>query len=82
MKTKNINITVSGQVGVGKSRVTFLLKQFLREKGFEVNFTGSTDHPSESDFDKQISSNIETVIDSIKETSGITLTEVQEKRSI
>ena len=59
MEKKELIITVSGQVASGKSRLTFLLKKFLRENGFEVEFDGNTDHPTESNFDKHMSKNFE-----------------------
>jgi len=34
MEKKDLIITVSGQVASGKSRLTYLLKKFLREQGF------------------------------------------------
>ena len=36
MEKKNLIITVAGQTASGKSRLTYLLKKFLRENGFEV----------------------------------------------
>ena len=77
MEKKDLIITVSGQVASGKSRLTFLLKKFLRENGFEVEFDGNIDHPTESNFDKHMSKNFDEVINSIKETRKITLKEVQ-----
>jgi uridine kinase len=70
-------ITVSGRAMSGKSRLSFLLKKFLRENGFEVEFDGNIDHPTESNFDKHMSKNFDEVINSIKETRKITLKEVQ-----
>lgn len=40
MEKKELIITVSGQVASGKSRLMFLLKKFLRENGFNVEFDG------------------------------------------
>ena len=37
MEKKDLIITVSGQVASGKSRLTYLLKKFLREQGFGVS---------------------------------------------
>jgi hypothetical protein len=77
MEKKDLIITVSGQFASGKSRLTFLLKKFLRENGFEVEFDGNIDHPTESNFDKHMSKNFDEVINNIKETRKITLKEVQ-----
>lgn len=77
MEKKDLIITVSGQVASGKSRLTYLLKEFLREQGFEVEFDGNLDYTTECDFDKHISKNIDEVIENFKDTRKITLKEVQ-----
>ena len=43
MEKKNLTISVSGEVNSGKSRLTLLLKNFLRENGFEVDFDSGGD---------------------------------------
>ena len=70
-------ITVSGKAMSGKSRLTYTLKKFLREQGFEVEFCGNADHPTEADFDKRIGKNIDEVLSSFKETRKIIIKEVQ-----
>ena len=77
MEKKELIITVSGQVASGKSRLTYLLKKFLREQGFEVEFDGNLDHPTESNLDKYMSKNFDEVIENFKDTRKITLKEVQ-----
>lgn len=77
MEKKDLIITVSGQTASGKSRLTFLLKKFLRENGFEVEFDGNADFPSEREFDRHVSKNFDDVINNIKETRKITLKETQ-----
>jgi len=77
MEKKDLIITVSGVSASGKSRLTYLLKKFLRENGFEVEFETNLDHPTESDFDKQMSKNLDEVIENFKDTRKITLKEVQ-----
>jgi len=77
MEKKNLIITVAGQTASGKSRLTYLLKKFLRENGFEVEQELNIDHPTEENFDTVMSKNIDTVIDNFKETRKITLREVQ-----
>ena len=42
---KNINITVSGQVGTGKSMICMLIANALQDHGFK-NFTVSDDLPA------------------------------------
>lgn len=77
MEKKNLIITVAGQTASGKSRLTYLLKKFLRENGFEVNQELNIDHPTEENFDKVMSENFDNIIDNFKETRKITLREVQ-----
>ena len=77
MEKKELIITVSGQTNSGKSRLTYLLKKFLREQGFEVEQELNIDHPTESNFDKHMIVNFDKVIESIKETRKITLKETQ-----
>jgi len=74
---KKLIITVSGQVKSGKSRLTFLLKKFLREQGFEVKQELNSDHPIESNFDAAMSLNFNEVIKNFKETREITIKEKQ-----
>ena len=81
MEKKDLIITVSGQVASGKSRLTYLLKKFLSEHGFEVEFEANLDHPTESDFDKHMSKNLDEVIENFKDTRKITLKEVQLARN-
>lgn len=71
----NITISVSGNAGTGKSRITFLLKQFLREKGFNVELN-DIDHPNETSFDNYASNNNEAVDQQIKDNSTIKLNEL------
>lgn len=73
MKDNQINITISGKTNSGKTRVTYLLKKLLREKGFEVEFSGNIDHPNETVFDKHAEKNFNECISSIKERSGINI---------
>ena len=77
MENRELVISVSGKTNTGKSRLTLLLKKFLRENGFEVRFDGGVDYENEIEFDKQISKNLEQAIETIKETSVITLKEEQ-----
>lgn len=77
MEKKDLIITISGQVASGKSHLTYLLKKFLREQGFEVEFEGNLDHPTEFDFDKHMNKNLDEVVEYIKESRKITMKEVQ-----
>lgn len=72
-----IIITVSGKASSGKSRMTFLLKEFLKEKGFDIEFHGGLDFKKESDFDVHMSENIDISIEHIIKTRKIILQEKQ-----
>lgn len=78
---KKLNITVSGQSGSGKSRLTFLLKEFLREQGFEVEQELNIDHSTESNFDKAMGQDFEGAIEYIKGSRKITINELQLSRN-
>lgn len=73
---KEIYITISGKPGSGKSRITFLLKKFLYENGFEIDFDGNMDFPSEGEFDEHMDKNIETFINAFKTTRKIKMKEI------
>lgn len=78
MEKKNITITVSGEPNTGKSRLSFYLKKFLKENGFDVNHDGGQDFENEETFDRVMSSNVNEVIDRVKETKKITIKESHE----
>ena len=77
MEKKDLYITVSGQCNTGKSRLTYLLKTFLRENGLDVEYVPTNELPTESTFDKKMSKDIDAAINNIKGKSKITLNEVQ-----
>lgn len=77
MEKNELIITVSGKCNTGKSRLSYLLKKFLREQGFEVKFKGNLDHPTESHFDRCMCKNFDEAMEKIKETSKIILVEKQ-----
>ena len=77
MEKKNLIITISGQAKSGKSRLTFLLKKFLREQGFEVEQKLNLDHPTESNFDKTMEENFKQVLEYFVATRKITIKEEQ-----
>lgn len=82
MEKKNLIISVTGEVNSGKSRLTLLLKKFLCENGFDVDFDGGVDYDNESQFDEYVSKNFDQVIEHIKDTRKITLKEVQVNRDL
>lgn len=77
MKKQDLTITVSGELASGKSILTYLLKEFLRDKGFEVNLEPNLEFQTELDFDKNIAENINKNIKALKETRKITFKVVQ-----
>lgn len=76
MKEKLI-ITVSGRTMSGKSHLSFLLKKFLRENGFDVQHEVTSDYDNENHFDKQMSKNFDEVIGQMKEQREILIKEEQ-----
>jgi len=81
MEKQNLIISVSGQAISGKSRLTFLLKKFLREQGFEVELSESIDYKTELEFNNMVSEKIDDAIENIKQKSKILLKEVQLPRN-
>lgn len=77
MENKQLIITVAGQVASGKSRLTFLLKEFLKGQGFNVQFEGNKDFSTENEFDAFYSENSEKAIENIKSTRVLNLKELQ-----
>jgi hypothetical protein len=73
---KNLTITVSGKTNTGKSRLTLLLKDFLRKEDFKVEFDGGIDYENEEQFNDHVSKNFDHAIEQLKETT-ITLKEEQ-----
>lgn len=79
---KEIKITVSGCSNTGKSRLLFLVKRFLIEQGFDVEYDTSFDYPTEKTFDKCMIKNLDESIGIIKKNSKIFITEKQVNRNI
>ena len=72
----NIEIIVTGGDNIGKTGIIFILKEFLREKGFELDITKNHDYNSEEQLNNLIGkNNIEEVAGYIKLKSKITLSE-------
>ena len=80
MENKQITITISGEVSSGKSRLTYLLKNFLRVHGFEVKHDGGIDFEDEKDFDDKIIKNLDVVLKNIKENKTIKIQELNINR--
>jgi pantothenate kinase-related protein Tda10 len=80
MEREKLIITVSGKAMSGKSRLSFLLKKFLRENGFDVKHEVSLDYQNENQFERQMSKNFDEVIGQMKEQREILIKEEQLKR--
>jgi pantothenate kinase-related protein Tda10 len=80
MEKEKLIITVSGRAMSGKSRLSFLLKKFLRENGFDVQHEVSLDYQNENQFERQMSKNFDEVIGQMKEQREILIKEEQLKR--
>jgi len=82
MEKKDLFITVSGRSGSGKSRLTYLLKNFLRKNGFDIEYLANTDLPTESKFNRAMGKNFHEAINEIKRTRKITINEMQTNEGI
>jgi pantothenate kinase-related protein Tda10 len=76
MEKEKIIINICGRTGRGKSRITYLLKQFLKEKGFEINHNISDDFFTEEDCDNIMSANINDFVEARKDNTLIELNEI------
>ncbi len=61
----DLKITISGEAGSGKSRILYLIKTLLRNKGFKVEHNVNSDHPDEISFDRHMDETLENAINSI-----------------
>lgn len=77
MPKEKLIITVSGRVLSGKSRLSFLLKEFLRKNGFDVKHEVSLDFQNENHFNKAMSEDLNEVFESMKERCEIYIREEQ-----
>lgn len=66
-----IKITVSGETGSGKSRISVLLKQFLEANGFDVDLA-----LNDGDIEDELSTNLMDVISKLSERARIVISEV------
>jgi pantothenate kinase-related protein Tda10 len=80
MEKEKLIITVSGRAMSGTSRLSFLLKKFLRENGFDVKHEVSLDYQNENQFERRMSKNFDEVIGQMKEQREILIKEEQLKR--
>jgi thymidylate kinase len=81
MDKNEITITIAGIANCGKSRITYLIKDMLKEKGFEVKFESDLDYRCEKTFDQIMTSNLNESISSIKNKTKIKIKNQQLKRN-
>lgn len=62
----NIIITVSGRAGIGKSRVIYLLKEYMKLHGFNTQISTNDYGVDEHRFDHYMEQEIMEALDSIK----------------
>lgn len=79
MKKQTLEITITGMCGSGKSRLLFIIKNFLKNKGFDVEYGGDFDYPTEFEFDKCMVEHNDEVIDFLIKNRTIVINEKQIK---
>lgn len=79
---REVKITVAGACGSGKSRILYLIKKTLKEKGINVSFNGGFDFKNEEEFDERMENNIDLALIQIAEHTSVKLDEVQIQRSL
>jgi len=80
MTTKNITITISGEVATGKSTIAFLIKKTLEKYGVTVNPINDMDYKNEDDFEYKIGTHFEDAIGGIAEKTNVTIMQAQVSR--
>jgi len=73
---KNIKITISGTAGSGKSRIVYLIKESLKNKGLNIEHSFGIDFDDENQFDNTMSRNIDSVVENISKNRTITIEEI------
>lgn len=82
MEKKEVKITVSGVPAAGKSNITYLIKNLLKENGFEVEFEPDVDYgPTEADFDRRVAESNKNAIIALNQRTKIIIEQVQTKRT-
>lgn len=72
-----IVIKVIGKTGTGKSRILYILKRYLKETGFNVEFDGGLDFENESQFDSYMQENLWDALSSINNKTSIKFESIQ-----
>ena len=71
---KRIRINIIGEVGIGKARLTFMIKNCLKEHGSQVEHT-PIDFATEQEFDSKVSEHYHEVIRDLKKDCIVTIEE-------
>lgn len=72
MERKQLSIIVTGGAGSGKSRIIYLIKEMLKQEGFDVEFE-DRDYLNESRFNEAMLNNLDVVLDKLKGQCDITI---------
>lgn len=75
MEKEELVVTVSGKTGTGKSRLIYLLKNFLREQNFNVEYELNDDYSTEAKFDERVGRGFGDAIEAIKNRSDVRIRE-------
>ncbi len=74
---ERLTVTISGAVNSGKSSLLYLLKEGIKESGFEVEFDGGLDFKDEKQFDVKMADKVSKNSDYLKECRVIVFRETQ-----
>lgn len=74
-KKNELTITVNGAAGSGKSRLTYLLKNFLEKEGFLVDLDIEIDFKNQEIWEQKMEKNYPEALESIRERTLIVLQE-------
>ncbi len=83
MEKEKIFVTISGKSGSGRSRVTYMLKEFFKERGLNarLDLSENLDYKSEADFDRFMGYKNKEIIDNLSESREIIIQEKQLPRN-
>ncbi len=73
---KKVKITISGTAGSGKSRIAYLIKEALKNKGLNIEHSFGIDFDDENQFDNTMSRNIDSVVENISKNRTIIIEEI------
>lgn len=76
---KQVTITIAGTTGSGKSTFTYLIKNMLKENGFEVDFKDD-DFKDETSFDECVSQHINERVEALQMSTKVVIKEQHLRR--